>query len=80
MTSSQIDRLLLSRAPGDSLLEKEAVYFSRRAREELLAGIEGKSRKARMSHLALAEAYELRARILTEALRQRGAAQQCHAL
>lgn len=63
-----------------SLVETEAIYFSRRAREELRAGIDGNCRKTREAHFALAEAYEFRARVLTEELSCRGAARQCYAL
>jgi hypothetical protein len=45
--------------------EQDAVYFSRRAREELHAAIEANTRKARRSHLDLAEAYEIRAHVMT---------------
>ena len=67
-------------ADQNSDLATEAAYYSRRAREELQRGIVGSCRRARESHFELAEAYEFRARLLTEELRRRGAAQQCYAL
>lgn len=60
--------------PLDTRLEDDAIYFSRRAREELQAAIGGCCRKARQSHLELAEAYEFRAHRITEELRRRDAA------
>jgi hypothetical protein len=65
---------------SDELVASDAIYFSRRAREELHAGVNGRSREARQVHLELAEAYEFRARLLTELLRRRSAAEQCYAL
>ena len=49
----------------DARLQDEAIYFSRRAREELRAAVEASERKARRSHLDLAEAYECRAHLIT---------------
>jgi hypothetical protein len=74
------DSFAWDNARRKSLVETEAIYFSRRAREELRAGIDGNCRKTREVHFALAEAYEFRARVLTEELKCRGGAQQCHAL
>lgn len=71
---------LVERRNEDCSISDQAVYFSRRAREELQAGINGGSRKVRETHFALAEAYEFRARVLTDQLLRRGAVQQCHAL
>jgi hypothetical protein len=56
-------------------LEDDAIYFSRRAREELQAAIGGCCRKARQTHLMLAEAYEIRAHLITEEVGRRDAAQ-----
>ena len=67
-------------SPGEWDLEEEAVYFSRRAREELHAGVNGSSRKAREVHIQIAQAYEFRAHLLNQELGRRGAAEQCYAL
>ena len=64
----------------NSMIESDAVYFSRRAREELRAGINGSCRRAREAHFALAEAYEFRANLLAKELRRREAALECYAL
>jgi hypothetical protein len=45
--------------------EDEALYWSRRAREELQAAIHADSGEARRSHLHLAEAYERKAHLRT---------------
>ena len=65
---------------AQSILEDEALYFSRRAREELHDGMRGTSRKAREVHIQIAQAYEFRAHLLYQELGRRGAAEQCYAL
>jgi hypothetical protein len=65
---------------ADGHLEGEAIYLSRRASEELQAAIHGRCRQARDAHFELAHAYEFRARLLTDQLSHRGAAEQCYAL
>jgi hypothetical protein len=51
-------------------MEDDAIYFSRRAREERQAYLRGDSRKCRLLHLELADAYEFRAHLLTRELRR----------
>ena len=55
----------------DARLQDEAIYFSRRAREELRAAVEANERKARKSHLELAEAYDCRAHLITGEILER---------
>lgn len=45
-------------------MENDAVYYSRRAREERQAAINAPQRNVRERHLELAQAYELRTRFL----------------
>jgi hypothetical protein len=54
---------------GSERSPSEALYFSRRARDELQAAIHADSGKARRAHLRLAEAYECRAHLITDQLR-----------
>jgi len=49
-------------------MEDDAIYFSRRAREERQAYLRGDCRKCRQVHMELAEAYEFRAHLLTHEL------------
>jgi hypothetical protein len=67
----ETDHVSLAREQGsvEQRVETDAVYFSRRAREELRAGIEAGTRKARRSHLDLAQAYEARAHLFTNSIR-----------
>lgn len=64
----------LDRAPQVSAharLENDAIYFSRRAREERQASARGDCRKCRQVHLELAQAYEFRAHLITREIRSR---------
>ena len=51
-------------------IEDDAIYFSRRAREERQAFLRGACRKCRQVHLELAEAYEFRAHLVTHEMRR----------
>ena len=56
---------------AEARLQDEAIYFSRRAREELRAAVDANERKARKSHLDLAQAYECRAHLITGEILER---------
>jgi hypothetical protein len=45
-------------------MESDAVYYSRRAREERQAAVHAPLRGVRERHIEMAQAYELRARFL----------------
>ena len=60
--------------------EDEAIYLSRRAREERRASLKAGCRKCRQTHLELADAYELRAHVLTHETRRRARSPLQHAL
>jgi len=51
-------------------IEEDAIYFSRRAREERQAFLRGDCRKCRRVHLELAQAYEFRAHLSTHEMRR----------
>jgi len=51
-------------------IEDDAIYFSRRAREERQAYLRGDCRKCRQVHMELAEAYEFRAHLITRETRR----------
>lgn len=55
----------------DRRLEIDAMYFSRRARQERQASLHGNCHKSRQFHLELAEAYERRAHLITDKLNRR---------
>jgi hypothetical protein len=76
---TEIIQNLLNKLDEGSL-ENEAVYFSRRAREERHASIHGACRKCRDVHLELAEAYEFRAHLVTQQLQRRAGAELMFAL
>lgn len=54
----------------DRRMEQDAMYFSRRAREERQAHLKADCRRCRQIHLELAEAYEFRAHLMTSAVRR----------
>lgn len=54
----------------DGRMEQDAIYFSRRAREERQAYLKGDCRRCRQIHLQLAEAYEFRAHLITREVRR----------
>ena len=66
----QIGEAAVEQLVGYEIERDDAVYFSRRARQELAAAIHASSGKARRAHLQLAEAYECRAHLLTAQLRR----------
>lgn len=49
---------------GRAHMESDAVYYSRRAREERRAAFDAAQKKVRDRHLEFAQAYELRTRFL----------------
>jgi hypothetical protein len=67
-------------APVDTRMQDDSIYFSRRAREERRASVNGSCRKSRQVHLELAEAYELCAHLITQDVRRRDMAQPSYAL
>jgi hypothetical protein len=60
--------------------EDDAIYFSRRAREERRLSLTGNCRKCRQTHMELAQAYEFRAHLLTLEAAGRRVPQPLHAL
>jgi hypothetical protein len=60
--------------------EDDAIYFSRRAREERRLSLNGNCRKCRQTHLELAQAYEFRAHLLTQETPGHRVSQLLHAL
>jgi len=73
-------RLLFREAALNRRTEDEAIYLSRRAREERCASIKANCRKCRQIHLELADAYELRAHVLTHETRRRAGSPLQYAL
>jgi hypothetical protein len=61
-------------------VEDDAIYFSRRAREERRLSLNGNCRKCRRTHLELALAYEFRAHLHTQETAGSRVSQLLHAL